>query len=99
MLSDSDIIVRRAKDCPLINNSKYGSPAEVGLALLSSSDYYFDSGETPVRGFLRSREEVGISAIRFAIGLHRPGKEDGGKVSIYRDAVDYKRDKIGRAHV
>jgi len=101
-LSDPDITVRRAKDCPLINNSKYGSPAEVGLALLSSSDYYFDSGETPVRGFLRSREEVGISAIRFAIGLHRPCKEDGGKVSIYRDAVDYKRDrrttlKAGRA--
>lgn len=101
-LSDPDIIVRRAKDCPLINNSKYGSPAEVGLAFLSSSNYYFNSNETPVQGFLCRREEVDIESIRFAIGLHRPDKEDGGKVSIYRDAVDYKRDrrttlKAGRA--
>jgi len=99
-LSDPEFTVRRAKDCNLLANTKYGTSAEVGLSFLETGSYSQSSSH--VSGFLLERYVTPTAAIRFAIRLHQPCEEVTGGVSIYRNAVDAKRNrrttlKAGRA--
>jgi len=99
-LSDPEFTVRRAKDCNLLANTKYGTPTEVGLSFLESSNY--SQSDSPVSRFLITRDDFPTTAVRFAIGLYKPYREVTGGVSIYRNAVDAKRNrrttlKAGRA--